>query len=69
MDPQRPEFALINRSQRHMDAAIKEASTASTFDEAMDSLLVRTLAAKAGNAVLSTHLKLRDSLVKSVISG
>lgn len=69
MDIKRPEFALIERNQRHQEAAVREVAGSATFDQAMDALLVRTLAAKAGNAVLSSHLKVRDSLVKSVISG
>lgn len=69
MDMQRPEFALIERNARHLDAAYREAASAPTFDAAMEALMVRTLAAKAGNAVLSTHLKVRDSLVKAAITG
>jgi hypothetical protein len=62
------EEAMIDRHYRGMRRIDADLQRATTFDQAMDALIGRSLALKAGMAAVETQLKARDAIMKAVLA-
>lgn len=68
LDPP-PELAMLDRYGRRLDRIPEQAAAAGSFEEAMASVAMNTAAARIDLESIQARLKVRDAVLKSVLSG